>query len=93
MTFIQNQYDPVRNIKNRQLAGLGIRMKLKNFGSVGQATFYEKELLTNDLEINDLRLSTSIQLRYIFDNSLSFTTSSNILNASQIFIVSCDHFK
>ena len=75
-TYLQNQYDPVRNIKQRQLAGLGLRKKLKDFGSLGLTTFYEKELLTNNLEIKDVRLSVSIQLKFIFDKSISISTTN-----------------
>ena len=74
-SYLQNQYDPVRDIKNRKLAGLGVRFKLINSCFLGLSTLYEKEELINET-INDIRISTSLQIKFDFDKKLSLSTTT-----------------
>ena len=71
-SYLQNQYDPVRDIKNRKLAGLGGRLKLIKSCVLGLSTFYEKEEITNET-INDIRISSSLQIKFDFGKKLSLT--------------------
>ena len=63
-SFIQNQYDPVRDIKNRKLYGLGLRYKIIDDNFIGLSSFYENELLEGDVVNNTIRLSTYLQLKF-----------------------------
>jgi hypothetical protein len=75
-SFVQNQYDPVRNIENRKLGGLGLRAKLKNQNYFGIASFYENEVLTNNIVDNALRLSAYLQLKMVLNTTLSLSTTT-----------------
>ena len=72
---MQNQYDPIRDIKNRKLAGLGVRVKFIKSCFFGLSTFYEKEELTNET-INDIRISSSLQLKFDFEKNISISTTT-----------------
>ena len=74
-SYLQNQYDPVRDIKNRKLAGFGVRFKLIKTCFLGLSTLYEKEELTNET-INDIRISTSLQIKFDFGKKLSLSTTT-----------------
>ena len=74
-SYLQNQYDPVRDIKNRKLAGLGVRLKFINSCVLGLSTFYEKEEITNET-INDIRISSSLQIKFNFSKKLSLSTTT-----------------
>ena len=74
-SYLQNQYDPIRDIKNRKLAGLGVRMKFIKSCFFGLSTFYEKEELTNET-INDIRISSSLQLKFDFEKNISISTTT-----------------
>ena len=74
-SYLQNQYDPVRDIKNRKLAGLGVRLKFIKSCVLGLSTFYEKEEITNET-INDIRISSSFQIKFDFGKKLSLSTTT-----------------
>jgi hypothetical protein len=77
-SYLQNQYDPIRNIKNRKLGGVGFRAKLKNQNYFGFSTFYENEILTNNLVENALRLNIYLQLKFVVNKLLLFTTTTYV---------------
>jgi len=77
-TFVQNQFDPVRKIKNRKLFGTGVRMKLSEKNFIGVSTFYELEALTNDVVNKDIRLSTYLQLDFDISEKIQFLTTTYI---------------
>lgn len=77
-SFVQNQYDPVRNIKNRKLAGLGLRYKLNDYNSLGITSFYEKEVLEENIENDAVRLSVTFQLRLISNKTFRLSTTNYI---------------
>ena len=77
-TYIQNQFDPVRKIKNRKLFGTGVRMKLSEKNFIGVSTFYELEALTNDVVNKDIRLSTYLQLDFDISEKIQFLTTTYI---------------
>ena len=77
-TFIQNQFDPVRKIENRKLFGSGVRMKLSEKNFIGASTFYELETLTNNMENNDVRLSTYLQLDFDISEKIQFLTTTYV---------------
>ena len=74
-SYLQNQYDPVRDIKNRKLAGLGVRLKFIKSCFLGLSTFYEKEEITNET-INDIRINSSLQIKFDFGKKLSLSTTT-----------------
>ena len=74
-SYLQNQYDPVRDIKNRKLAGLGVRFNFIKSCFLGLSTLYEKEELTNET-INDIRISSSLQIKFDFGKKLSLSTTT-----------------
>lgn len=61
-TFTQNQFDPVRKIKNRKLLGSGVRVHLSERNYLGLSSFYEIETLTDNIINKDIRLSSYLQL-------------------------------
>ena len=77
-TYVQNQFDPVRKIKNRKLFGTGVRMKLSEKNFIGVSTFYELEALTNDVVNKDIRLSTYLQLDFDISEKIQFLTTTYI---------------
>ena len=77
-TFVQNQFDPVRKIKNRKLFGTGVRMKLSEKNFIGVSTFYELEALTNDVVNKDIRLSTYLKLDFDISEKIQFLTTTYI---------------
>ena len=77
-TYVQNQFDPVRKIKNRKLFGTGVRMKLLEKNFIGVSTFYELEALTNDVVNKDIRLSTYLQLDFDISEKIQFLTTTYI---------------
>jgi len=77
-TFVQNQFDPVRKIKNRKLFGTGVRMKLSEKNFIGVSTFYELETLNNNVVNKDIRLSTYLQLDFDISEKIQFLTTTYI---------------
>ena len=77
-TFVQNQFDPVRKIKNRKLFGTGVRMKLSEKNFIGVSTFYELETLNNNVVNKDIRLSTYLQLYFDISERIQFLTTTYI---------------
>ena len=77
-TFVQNQFDPVRKIKNRKLFGTGVRMKLSEKNFIGVSTFYELETLNNNVVNKDIRLSTYLQLDFDISERVQFLTTTYI---------------
>ena len=74
-SFAQNQFDPVRNIKNRKLLGLGLRYRIFNQNFIGVSNFYENELLSSDERFSTVRLNLYIRLNLKINElvSLIFT--------------------
>ena len=73
-SYLQNQYDPVRNIKNRKLGGMGIRSKLKESFYFGLTAFYEREDIYNEI-IKDVRISSSLQIKLNFNDNISLSST------------------
>ena len=75
-SFLQNQYDPVRNIENRKLYGLGLRVKFKDQNFFGVSSFYENEVLTDNIVDYTFRLNFYLQLKIVLSSILSFNTTT-----------------
>ena len=74
-SFAQNQFDPVRNIKNRKLLGIGLRYRIFNQNFFGISNFYENELLSSDDRLSTIRLNLYLRLNLQLNElvSLIFT--------------------
>ncbi|MEE2954075.1 MAG: DUF481 domain-containing protein [Bacteroidota bacterium] len=77
-SFIQNQYDPLRSIKNRKLLGSGLRLEIFNQNFVGLSSFYENEILNNGLEISAFRLNTYFDIKIEVNKILLFLITTYI---------------
>ena len=75
-SFVQNQHDLVHNIENRQLAGLGVQIKIPKIGFIGMSSFYEHEELVDNTINQDFRLSIYNQLSF---NILEKFKFSNVI--------------
>ena len=71
-SFIQNQHDLVHNIKNRQLAGLGLRKTFPKLGIFGISTFYEHEELVDEVINDDFRFSLYNRLSFNIYEKIEF---------------------
>lgn len=77
-SFLQNQYDPIRSIKNRKLTGAGIRFKIRKKYDVGISSFYENEILNDDSKLSALRLNTYFNIEIDINEALLFQTTTYI---------------
>ena len=83
--FIQNQYDPIRDIANRRLAGVGGRYKLPHDNFLGISSFYEYEKMVDDDIFSTIRLSTYLNIqiqinsKFFIQNSFYFQPNSRNL--------------
>lgn len=77
-SFIQNQYDPVRDIKNRKIYGLGYRYKLINYNFIGVSSFYENEILNDGIKNRTVRLSSYLKLKFNFSEYISLISTTYI---------------
>ena len=77
-SFLQNQYDPIRSIKNRKLIGAGIRFKIHEKYNVGISSFYEHEILNDESKLSTLRLNTYFNIEIDINKVLLFQTTTYI---------------
>ena len=75
-SFIQNQYDPVRDIKNRKIYGLGYRHNLFKNNFFGISSFYEDELLVGDIENKTIRFSTYLKIKFYLNKYITISSTT-----------------
>ncbi len=82
--FAQSQYDELRDIKNRQLYGVGIRHATESLDFFGLSGFYEyekqaiNEEQSKELVETNIRLSAYTQLNFDILKHISIRTTSYI---------------
>ena len=73
-SFLQNQFDPVRDIKNRKLGGVGLRCKIIKNHFIGLSSFYENEVLESDIKSNTIRLNAYLRLKFEINQNISLSS-------------------
>lgn len=74
-SYLQNQFDPIRDIINRKLIGIGLRVKIIESCYIGLSSFYEREELVEKV-VKDIRLSSTIQIKINLSNNISLSSTT-----------------